>query len=1331
MKNLVRTILLLTVAFAFAKQAPPSDKHTIKSLKINTNHSDYAVSFLPNDKVVFVSPINSTPYTPLDLFFGDVNKNGEIVNKRPLNGVAQNKKISKTGITFTKDFKKVYFSARENKKKSKRNGKDRIFVADVDAKGNWANIKKLPFNNDKYISKEPVLSNDGKKLYFVSNRSSSYGGTDIFVVTINTDGTYSEPKNLGETINTKGDEVTPFISEDNKLYFSSNGRVDSNGGLDVYVSQLTNNQFAKPEHLDVSVNKAHDEFAYITKNGKGYFSSNEKDNYNIYAFNIDTKSRESKQIDNTTSVAERNEIKETRIEDKQEETVATQKDVKVKKDLKEKNVVARRETTQADNVVNVAEKNTIKGERIEDKQEEAVATQKDVKVKKDLKEKNVVVRRETTQADNVAYVAEKNIVKGERIEGKQEEAVATQKDVRVKKDLKEKNVVARRETTQADNVAYVAEKNTIKGERIDDKREKTVTLKETVRRKKQSEEAAIVASRGKQQQENIASVAERESQKATRIQEKNNDALSTQEMIKRKKQLEEEQTIALRKGKQAYNQRIVAEIQARKGNRIQAKKEEAIARKEAIKRKKQLAREQAIAKRKAINDKKIAAKEQAIAAAKQARIEKEKATIAANAIAENNAKADVAISSEEAKQKRKLAQEEAIAKRKEQAAKRDLENEKAIAASRARREAIKRKRELARESDIAARKEAIASKKEAEEQEAIVATNAKAKQEKEFAKRQAIADKQAFEKEQAIAATKAREENSKEEQVKEQTISDVKTTIANQAKIAETQTTSNSLASQSIDSTVPGKYHIKYLETNTTKSDYAVTYLNNMVVFVNPTDEKSRNDNRELFIGNIGGEREITNKKGLKGIPFNKKISKTGVTYSSDAKTVYFSAKKNKKKSTDQLFTAKVDASGNWTDIVKLPFNDKKYATGQPTLSNDGKRLYFASDRPGSYGGTDIYVVNVNNDGTYGEPTNVGDKINTRGNEVTPFITKDNMLYFSSNGFADSQGDLDIYSSTVSNNSVSEPIHLDAPINGINNDFAFIKNNDTGYFSSNRLQGQDNDDIYSFILIEEKPRKCEQEIAGVVKDQETLEVLNDAALTLFDEEGNQIKQVLTDSEGRYKFTLECNTTYVLIASSLRYVKEEHIVNTANYIDAPALEANKLLVKKLEGEPEDVIAVTKLTEGTDGATEENKVAEKTETELIDKTVTETTTEKTSGEKVLDLRSISVHYDFDSSEIRQDDTYELDKIVSMMKASTDVKVQVNAFTDARGRSEYNLALSRRRANAAIDYLVSQGISRSRLKAKGFGETQMVNQCVNGVECSEAAHQMNRRTEFVILN
>ena len=525
--------------------------------------------------------------------------------------------------------------------------------------------------------------------------------------------------------------------------------------------------------------------------------------------------------------------------------------------------------------------------------------------------------------------------------------------------------------------------------------------------------------------------------------------------------------------------------------------------------------------------------------------------------------------------------------------------------------------------------------------------------------------------------------------------------------------------------TPTGKHLIKYSEINTTKSDYSLTFINdNKVIFAMPRGEKSNGGRSDLFIGDVGNQGEISNKELVKGIKQLKKISKTGIAYSNDFKTVYFSAKKDRKKKSkekEQLFKATIDDAGNWINITKLPFNDSKYSTGQPTLSSDGKKLYFVSNRRASFGGKDIFAVTINDDGTYGEPVNLGDKINTTGDEVTPFITDDNILYYSSNGRSDSTGNLDVYASEIFENTVSESFHLDSPINSINDDFAYIinKKNNAGYFSSNRLQGQDNNDIYSFILEDTKPEKCIQEIAGIVRDKQTNEILNDAAMTLFDEDGNQIEQIITDSNGAYKFTLECNKTYTLIASGLYYNKEEHIINTANYINAPRLEANKFLTKKSGAE---------LAEAQAAANGNEVVKEDTETQG-NNTKEDTVTADTNVETEATINP--VYFGFDKSNITSESARELDKLVKILKKNTVLKVEVAAYTDSRGSNAYNLQLSNRRAKSTIDYLVSKGIKRSRLKGKGFGERKMVNHCVNGVQCSEQAHAKNRRTEITFIN
>ena len=499
-----------------------------------------------------------------------------------------------------------------------------------------------------------------------------------------------------------------------------------------------------------------------------------------------------------------------------------------------------------------------------------------------------------------------------------------------------------------------------------------------------------------------------------------------------------------------------------------------------------------------------------------------------------------------------------------------------------------------------------------------------------------------------------------------------------------------------------GKHHIKYLEVNTMQSDYGVAYLDDdKLIFSAPANDKGTSTQQELYVGTIDTQGELLEKERVGGLSDNK-ISKGGVTYSNDHKIVYFSTTKYKRKRDKESYTlykANVDGSGTWTDIQKLPFNSSRYSIEDPYLSPDGTKLYFVSNGLNNYGGKDIFSVEVHEDGTYGEPVNLGDKINTPKDEITPFVTDDNLIYYSSNGRPDNYGGFDVYAAEIFNNIVSEPLHLEAPVNSVNDDFAYIVNHtkDKGYFASNRLQGKNNNDIYSFTIKEEQPEICQQVITGIVRDKETNQILNDAAITLFDNDGNQIQQVVTNNEGFYSLTLDCNQTYTLVASTLHHIKEEHIVNTANYKNAPKLEANKFLVRKPVEE--------NVAEG------ENAVEKKKETVV------------NNYEESLS----PVYFGFDESNITKEAAEDLDRVAEIMKENKTLQLEVAAFTDSRGSDAYNKVLSNKRAQSTINYLVSKGVSKSRIKGKGYGESKMVNICVDGVECSETAHAKNRRTEM----
>ncbi|PIE49462.1 MAG: hypothetical protein CSA39_02490 [Flavobacteriales bacterium] len=513
----------------------------------------------------------------------------------------------------------------------------------------------------------------------------------------------------------------------------------------------------------------------------------------------------------------------------------------------------------------------------------------------------------------------------------------------------------------------------------------------------------------------------------------------------------------------------------------------------------------------------------------------------------------------------------------------------------------------------------------------------------------------------------------------------------------------------------PIKYLIKYLDINTSQPDYAVTFNNGKVVFKQPNVKKLSSNPKiyaqsNLFIGDTGEQGIIENAIETTGIS-TRKITKTGAAFTADGKTVYFSAKKYRKRprrrDKEQLFKATIDDKGNWINIEELPITGKDFASGEPSLNADETKLYFTSDRPESLGATDIFVVDINADGTFGTPKKLGNNINTSGYEVTPYITDDNILYFSSDGRSGGHGKLDVYKIDLNNPNAKAEL-LDAPVNGPNDDFAFIinENGDMGYFSSNRLQGGNNSDIYSVVIENNTPKNCTQLIAGIVKDKDTEEVIANADITLLDQDNNKVSNIKTDENGAYELTLNCNQTYTLLATGDHYTTEEHIVNTANYIDAPKLEANKFLTRQSE---ENTVAKT------DDETEENNQS------------TDNTTEDFDDEAIAE----AVYFGFDKYNITNEAANELDRIAQILKQNQNVHLEVGGYTDARGKSAYNKVLSEKRAKSAVDYLISQGVDADRLTYKGYGETKMVNKCVDGVSCSEAAHAKNRRTEFNFIN
>jgi len=502
--------------------------------------------------------------------------------------------------------------------------------------------------------------------------------------------------------------------------------------------------------------------------------------------------------------------------------------------------------------------------------------------------------------------------------------------------------------------------------------------------------------------------------------------------------------------------------------------------------------------------------------------------------------------------------------------------------------------------------------------------------------------------------------------------------------------------------TTPGEYAIKNIKINTEYADFGTAFFGtDAVVFSAPKNKRSMIKNiwkpnsqayLDLYMGTIGNEGEIVSKQKVKGT-INSRFHEAVVVFTKDLKTVYFTSNNYhnniiRNDSTGslklQLFKASINENREWTNIEKLPFNSDQYSTGHPALSPDDKKLYFVSDRPESVGKTDIYFVNINEDGSYSEPRNLdilGEKINTIGKEEFPFISDDYILYFSSDG-QPGNGGLDIFASKIFDNSTSRPLNLGNPINSVNDDFAFIIKEGKGYFSSNREEGKGDDDIYSFISRSPLKIECTKLIRGVVKNKETQETLEDVTISLLGENNHEIQQISTSSNGTFTFTVACNKSYKIIGLKTYFEKGEVNVKAANDIDNSTID----LIVNL------------------------------------------TPEEVKEKKLLNIKPI--FFDLNKWNIRSDAAKELDKVVTLMKENTEIIVESRSHTDSRGKDSYNLKLSDKRAKSTVAYIISKGIDANRISGKGFGETQLLNKCSNGIKCSKAEHQENRRTDFYII-
>ncbi|QCE40910.1 OmpA family protein [Psychroserpens sp. NJDZ02] len=486
------------------------------------------------------------------------------------------------------------------------------------------------------------------------------------------------------------------------------------------------------------------------------------------------------------------------------------------------------------------------------------------------------------------------------------------------------------------------------------------------------------------------------------------------------------------------------------------------------------------------------------------------------------------------------------------------------------------------------------------------------------------------------------------------------------------------------------KFTVENLDFNTPASDFGGTLKDGKLYFTSARNDSRRtygwNDQPYLDVYELAvTEDGSLSEANLINGKINTKYHEGIVSITPDGNTMYFSRESffenmyeksesgNVKISVLQLFKATKN-EGTWGDIEALNINTNTYSVKNPSVSKDGSTLYFASDMPGGFGLYDIYKASIESNGMLGTPENLGTKINTSGQEMFPFAGDDAYLYFSSNGHL-GLGNLDVFYAEYSGGRILK--NIGAPINSKADDFAFaIYEDKKGYVSSNRAGGKGSDDIYA---IKEIKPLCDVNMIVSVENEETGEKVGNASVTLYDVKGSVLATQATNADGIVTFKTDCG-----IETSLKVTKEEFedkaVTVNATQEESKAVSVNLTPIKK-------IIVADKV--------------------------------------VLD----PIYFEFNKSDITEQGASELDRLVSVMTKYPEMVIYATSHTDSRGKADYNMSLSDKRAKSTVAYVVSKGIAVSRITGEGKGETVPLSDC--GASCTEEQYQLNRRSEFTIVS
>ena len=476
-------------------------------------------------------------------------------------------------------------------------------------------------------------------------------------------------------------------------------------------------------------------------------------------------------------------------------------------------------------------------------------------------------------------------------------------------------------------------------------------------------------------------------------------------------------------------------------------------------------------------------------------------------------------------------------------------------------------------------------------------------------------------------------------------------------------------------------------ELNSESSDYSVTFINDKKIVISSMRMESGNgriDPRtmqgfsDFYESDYDADKNSWSKpSSLKG-EINTNVNEGTFSYNADSKTGYFMQCSSPSGRLDNcgIFISQYDAAANkWSKGRLFDYAKENVNIGHPSITEDGKIMYFVADMPGGYGGTDIWMLKFDGFG-WGNPINLGANVNTNGNEMFPFIFENNTLYFSSDGLV-GIGGLDIFSSEMNKSGQFQKAkNLKPPFNSSADDFGFVfkdKKKKEGFFCSNRPDGVGDDDIYYFGLI-----PVIITLSDKVVDSQTQKPLKDVLVYLQGDDGS-LDSVLTDKNGIYKFTkLDANTVYKLYAQKDGYLGDSKF---------KAVGDEKFSIDLTLGEAFSLLKITK--------------------------------------EEIEIKNI--YYDYAKWDLREDSKNELKKLLKILNENPVIKIMINSHTDVRGAADYNQKLSEKRAQSVVEFLVANNINVNRLSFKGWGAEHLLVQ--NAV--TEEEHQANRRTTFNILN